>query len=76
MRLDASPEYIAAISPHCRKLDVQLMTFARNLALASAGSSNDAKMAMMAMTTRSSIRVKPRALRILRFVSGMEGICI
>jgi hypothetical protein len=40
---------------------VQLITLARNLALAKAGSSMAAKMAMMAMTTSSSINVKPSA---------------
>src|SRR5437660_10186750 len=40
---------------------------ARSFALLKAGSSSEASMAMMAMTTRSSIRVKPGR--------NIEGIC-
>src|ERR1700742_5192567 len=38
----------------------------RSLALASAGSSSEARIAMMAMTTRSSIRVKPAGREVRR----------
>src|ERR1700741_2212969 len=54
--------YIAAVTPHCLKLDVQLMTLARNLARLKAGRSSAARIAMIAMTTRSSIRVKAAPL--------------
>jgi len=47
------------VNPHARKLEVQLGTLARILAEASVGSSMAAKMAIMAMTTSSSISVKP-----------------
>ena len=43
---------------HCRKCDRQLTSLALSFALASAGKSMPAKMAMMAMTTSSSMRVK------------------
>ena len=46
-------------SPHCLRLLVQEMRLARSLALASAGSSKAARIAMMAMTTSNSIKVKP-----------------
>ena len=39
---------------------VHLATLACSLALANAGKSNPAKIAMMAMTTSNSIRVNPR----------------
>ena len=45
--------------PHCRYCEVQLATLAWNFARLNAGSSSAAKMAMMAMTTSSSINVKP-----------------
>jgi hypothetical protein len=47
------------IKPTCFKLDTQLIPWAFRLALASAGSSIAARMAMMAMTTSSSMSVKP-----------------
>src|ERR1700733_10009505 len=53
-----SGEYIWSDNPHCRKLETQFARFAFSLALASAGSSIAARMAMMAMTTSNSIRVK------------------
>src|SRR3974377_1312216 len=43
----------------CFKLLAHWMRLARSLALASAGNSIAARMAIMAMTTRSSINVKP-----------------
>ena len=45
----------------CLTLLMQLPSLARSLAIASAGSSNDARMAMMAMTTKSSIKVNAPA---------------
>src|ERR1035438_3376542 len=47
-----------AKSSWCR-LEPQLIVHARNFAALNAGRSNAAKRAMMAMTTRSSISVKP-----------------
>ena len=44
----------------CLRLDRQPVCWALRLALASAGRSIAAKMAMMAITTNSSMRVKPR----------------
>src|SRR6266513_3167579 len=55
--------------PACRRFDRQRTVFAFVLARLSAGRSRPARMAMMAITTRSSMSVKARfdALRI-RFV--------
>src|SRR6266480_6648223 len=44
----------------CRRLLRHLMRFPFSLAAARAGNSNPARMAMMAMTTSNSIKVKPR----------------
>src|SRR3954451_4543300 len=44
--------------PHCRKLDKQLIDCALPLARESAGRSIAARMAMMAITTSNSIKVK------------------
>src|SRR3954466_1899963 len=44
--------------PTCLRLFTQLIRWARALALARAGRSKPARMAMMAMTTNSSMRVK------------------
>jgi len=46
----------------------QVVTYACCLALAKAGKSNAARMAIIAMTTSSSIRVKPPVLVRLSFV--------
>ena len=43
-------------------LDVHLMALAFSLAMDNAGNSMPARMAMMAMTTSSSIKVKPLCL--------------
>src|ERR1039458_257199 len=56
-----SPEYMITASPICFSLLKQLIASALSFALLSAGSSMAARMAMMAMTTSNSIRVKPRA---------------
>jgi hypothetical protein len=50
-------------SPSCRRLLVQLIRCALFLALASAGNNIPARIAIMAITTRSSIKVKPLDLR-------------
>src|SRR5258707_10423715 len=55
------------------------MPWALVLALLKAGKSIAAKMAMMAMTTSNSIRVKPRAFvpaAIFILVCSMEGFCM
>ncbi len=52
-------------SPTCFKLLTQLMRTAFALALASAGNNRPAKIAMMAMTTKSSIRVKAPSLILI-----------
>src|SRR5215510_377878 len=50
-------------SPICFRLLVQLICFALSLALERAGNSMLARMAMMAITTSSSMRVKPTLAR-------------
>ena len=45
--------------PHCLRLDTQWMLFAFDLAFERAGSNMPAKMAIMAITTKSSMSVKP-----------------
>src|SRR5690349_19640795 len=50
--------YIAPTMPHWRKFEVQFVTLERNFAFESAGNSIAARMAMIAMTTSSSISVK------------------
>src|ERR1022692_1666742 len=54
-----SSAYIRSARPICLRLFMQLARLAFSLAVASAGNSIAARMAMMAMTTRSSIKVKP-----------------
>ena len=56
--------YIAITTPTCFKLEVHRIRKAFCFALANAGSSIAARMAMIAMTTSNSIRVKAR--RFLR----------
>src|ERR1039457_1626866 len=51
--------YMAVATPICLWLLRQLMALAFSLALLKAGKSIAARMAMMAITTNSSIRVKP-----------------
>src|SRR5436190_10739448 len=51
--------YIIMARPICRLLLLQAMPLALSFARARAGSSMAARMAMMAMTTKSSIRVNP-----------------
>src|SRR6266567_9527157 len=54
-----SPAYMWKPSPICRLLLQQAMALALSLALANAGRSIAARMAMMAITTSNSINVKP-----------------
>src|SRR6185436_20227020 len=53
--------YIVKASDHCLRSLRQAVTRAFSLALASAGSSSAARIAMIAITTRSSMRVKAPA---------------
>src|ERR1700693_5577810 len=48
--------------PSCRRLETHLARRPRSAALASAGNSIEARMAMIAMTTKSSINVNARRL--------------
>ena len=59
--------------PICRRLEMHAVRLARFLALPSAGRSMAARMAMMAMTTSSSIRVKP-LLSAFPFDMGQDYI--
>ena len=59
-----SPAYMISSEPHCFKLPAQDAERAFSLALFKAGSSIAARMAMIAITTKSSIRVN-------NFLSGM-----
>src|SRR5882762_10163305 len=52
--------YKVKLTPICRRLERQAALWLRCLARASAGRRREARIAMMAMTTRSSIRVKAR----------------
>src|SRR5262245_17212461 len=55
--LSAAYKWVA--SPHCLRLFRQAIAWAFSLAFPNAGSSIAAKIAMMAITTSNSIRVKP-----------------
>src|SRR5438128_2498241 len=57
-----SLEYMTLAVPICRTLHRHLVVHALCLAFAKAGKSIDAKSAMIATTTKSSISVKPRRL--------------
>src|ERR1035437_7153349 len=63
-----SPSYIIQPSPNCRRLLMHDIPCAFCFALDSAGSSIAASMAMMAMTTSSSINVKPDGFWLLTFI--------
>src|SRR5207237_10746050 len=62
-----SPAYMLMARPHCLQLLAQRAFCAEALALAKAGNSRPARMAMIAMTTSSSIRVNAQfcPLRLL-----------
>jgi hypothetical protein len=53
-----SEEYIWDKNPTCLRLALQVMFFATSFALLKAGSSILARIAIIAITTRSSMRVK------------------
>ena len=55
-----SSRYILSAIPHWRRLPKQSVRLALSFALASAGKSIAARIAMMAITTSSSINVNPR----------------
>src|SRR6266704_1208013 len=55
-----SSAYILNANPHCLLLLRHAVAWALDLALLKAGNSMAARMAMMAMTTRSSIKVNAR----------------
>jgi hypothetical protein len=63
IKLPVSLAYMIPDKVSCLRLLTHFICCARNLALESAGSSMAARMAMMAMTTSSSIKVKARAQR-------------
>src|SRR5260221_3069340 len=58
-----SPEYIIQAVVSCLRLLTQLILWAFNLAVDNAGRIIDAKMAMIAITTSSSINVKAKKRR-------------
>src|SRR5437879_2426274 len=60
-----SATYKLTIMDHCLRLDTQWIARALAFALDKAGKSMDARMAMMAMTTSSSIRVNPKLVPCL-----------
>src|SRR5260370_3640470 len=62
--------------PHWRRLDKQLIDWAFALARLSAGSSIAARMAMMAITTSSSIKVKAICLLEFPFISTIKVIML
>jgi hypothetical protein len=59
--------------PICRRLLTHLVFLADSWALARAGSSIEAKIAIIAMTTRSSIKVKPPGKRRRGEHSARQG---
>src|SRR6266545_2095585 len=64
-----SPAYIIVARANCLRLLEQAVTFARHLARDNAGNNNEARIAMIAMTTSNSIRVKANS-RPLRLRGG------
>src|SRR3954470_10819427 len=57
-----SSQYKMRPMPHCRKLLMHCVVFARPLALASAGSRSAARIAMIAITTSNSMSVNALGL--------------
>src|SRR5512141_3203969 len=60
-----SSEYVVRARPICFRLLMQAEALARSRALAKTGNRMAARMAMMAMTTSNSIRVKPRTFSFM-----------
>src|SRR2546426_300053 len=61
--------------PHWRRLERQLIDCALPLARERTGNSNDAKIAMIAMTTSNSIKVKAHRRARIRLYFPLCGIC-
>ena len=61
-----SPAYITQMMDSCLRLLTHWIDSALALALASAGNNKLARIAMIAMTTSNSIRVKPTGRRTAR----------
>ena len=55
-----SPAYITIARPCCFAFEIETVFFAASFAWANTGNRIAARIAMIAITTRSSIRVKPR----------------
>ena len=78
-----SPAYMSVARHNWCSLFLHWVSLAFSLALASAGNSRAASMAMIAMTTSNSIRVKPRArnlhkpgvLRLVHLLTISRIIC-
>src|SRR5262245_48495406 len=73
-----SSTYMSIATASCFTFDKQVTCLARSFALANAGKRMPARMAMMAITTNSSIRVKAvsRLLKLLMDVQigcGLDG---
>ena len=69
-----SPVYSVITSPTCFKLEVQAIRCALAFALDNAGRSIAARMAMIAITTSSSINVKAMEIFWTRIVFGMVAL--
>jgi len=67
----SSPAYEFATIVHCLRLELQLTTLALNFADANAGNSNAARIAMIAITTSSSISVKAFTLLSCSLLRGL-----
>src|SRR5262245_47585087 len=68
-----SPDQIRKARPHCFSLLTHWMRRARALALARAGSNMAAKIAIIAITTSSSIKVNARILLLNFFIYFLVG---
>src|SRR5213592_4979391 len=71
-----SPAYKCHASTSCLLLFMHMMPCALVLALAKAGKSKLARMAMMAMTTNRSIKVKPLARGVLPAIGFVKFFII
>ena len=72
----ASPLYILSTSPSCFRLFWQEARRAASRARESAGSRIAARMAMIAMTTSSSISVKAFFLPMSAFLVAVRGVTL
>src|SRR2546421_2281323 len=66
--------YIFMANPHCRRLLVHWMRKALDFAPASAGNNNAARIAMMAITTSNSMRVKAGEATFLDFIGVQRPV--